>query len=120
MLNEIKIIETLVDIQQNFHRIEGLLDQLILKQNNITKDDELLTIEEASKFIHLAPPTIYAKVANSTIPYSKKGKRLYFSKKELISWVKKGRKKTNEEIESETDQYLSNILKRSGKGGRNL
>ena len=73
--------------------------------------DQLLTIQEAAKVINLSVPTIYGLVSRSEIPVCKKSKRLYFSKQELMTWIKSGRKKTNDEIEAEANKQL-------GKGKR--
>jgi len=43
----------------------------------------------------------------------KRGKRLYFSRTELLEYLKAGRKKTNAEIEGEAETYLKR------KGGNN-
>jgi len=41
----------------------------------------------------------------------KQGNRLYFSKNDLIEYVKSGRKKTATEIESEVETFLYNRKK---------
>lgn len=73
--------------------------------------ERLLTIQEASEFLSLSVPTIYTKVSHKELPVMKRGKRLYFSRTELIEYIKAGKKKTLAEIESEADTYL---LKRKG------
>jgi hypothetical protein len=45
-------------------------------------------------------------VSKNSIPYSKKGKRLYFSKQELINWIKEGRQKTITEISNEANTFV--------------
>lgn len=62
---------------------------------------QLLTIQQAGEILNLSVPTIYGLVSRAEIPVSKRGKRLYFSKQELLDWVKSGRKKTKAEIENE-------------------
>ena len=74
--------------------------------------DELLTVQEAAKFLKLTVPTIYSKVSRNELPVMKKGKRLYFSQKELLEYLQTGRKKTNTEIAAEADAYLSNTQKK--------
>ena len=59
-----------------------------------------------------AKPTVYNWVHTSFVPHHKRGKKLYFLKSEIDTWLKQGRKKTNSEIEAEADNYLSN---RKGK-----
>ena len=70
------------------------------------ESDQLLTINEAAEFLHLTADTLYGKVHSKEIPYSKPGKRIYFSKTEIIQWVKQGRKKTIKEIADESNTYL--------------
>jgi len=69
--------------------------------------DALLTVQQAAEFLHLTVPTLYGKVHAREIPFSKKGKRLYFSKAELSDWVKAGRKKTQAEISEEAQDLLT-------------
>ena len=75
--------------------------------------EQLLTIQQAGQFLNLSVPTIYGYVQRKKIPVNKRGKRLYFSKQELLQWIKEGRKKTEEELEEEAQQHLSNLKRRS-------
>ena len=70
--------------------------------------DQLLTIQQAAELLHLSVKTLYIKVSKRELPYMKQGKRLYFSQKELVEYLKQGRKKTTGEIEAEAEAYLSN------------
>lgn len=70
------------------------------------EQDRLLTIQQAAEFLNLAVPTLYSYVHNSHIPVSKRGKRLYFSRQELLQWVKEGRKKTCDEIAIEASAHI--------------
>nr|WP_317039125.1 helix-turn-helix domain-containing protein [Flavobacterium sp. Root935] len=65
-------------------------------------------IEEASRLIGKAKPTIYALVRQRKIPCYKYGKKLYFFEEELLEWISKGKKKTIQEIESEALKYNHN------------
>ncbi|MET4141464.1 helix-turn-helix domain-containing protein [Pedobacter sp. UYP1] len=60
---------------------------------------DLLTIKQAAEFLSLSVPTLYTKVSRKEIPVNKRGKRLYFSTAELSTWIKSGRKNTQEEIQ---------------------
>ncbi|MFO8065952.1 MAG: helix-turn-helix domain-containing protein [Bacteroidales bacterium] len=90
---------------ERLERIENLLKEL-KEQNQPETPDELLTVEQAAEFLSLATPTIYGLVQRGELPVMKRSKRLYFSKHELLAYLKKGRKKSIEEIEAEADQYL--------------
>ena len=73
--------------------------------------EQLLTVQEAAKFLNLTVPTIYSKVSKGELPVMKRSKRLYFSSTELMEYLKEGRKKSNAEIEQEAKAYLSNNKK---------
>ena len=84
------------------------------KQDNTKskeRDEQLLTVQEAAKFLKLSVPTIYTKVSRGELPVMKQGKRLYFSSVELMAYIKEGRKKSNAEIDAEANAYLSNNKK---------
>jgi len=96
-------------INARLSNIENLLLELKHSEktiHNISPDDELLTIQDAATFLNLSVPTIYSLVSQSKIPVNKRGKRLYFSKIELIDWIKSGRRKTIDEISKEAESYL--------------
>lgn len=83
------------------------IERLLSSQNNSSDSiDHPLTIEEACEYLKLKKGTIYQKVREKTIPHSKKGSRLYFSKQELVNWIKEGRKKTINEIKDEASTYI--------------
>ena len=50
--------------------------------------------------------TVYGWVNVKSIPVHKSGKKLRFLKSEIDSWLKKGKKKTYDELAIEADQYL--------------
>ena len=76
--------------------------------------DELLTVQDTAKFLSLSVPTIYSLISKGELPVMKRSKRCYFSKVELINYLKQGRKKTLVETASEADTYLNK------KGGNNV
>ena len=80
------------------------------------KPEQLLTVQEAAQFLNLTVPTIYSKVSKGELPVMKRSKRLYFSRTELMEYVKAGRKKSNAEIEAEAKAYLSNKKKGLNNG----
>ena len=87
--------------------IEGLLHSL--DRPTAPEPDQILTIKQAATFINLSISTVYGLVHNKNIPVCKRGKRLYFSKQELFTWIKNGRKQTLSETNQEADDHLSNL-----------
>ncbi|MBK7037585.1 MAG: helix-turn-helix domain-containing protein [Chitinophagales bacterium] len=67
-----------------------------LKYNNLLQkekgeNDELLTVQSAAKFLSLSVPTIYTKISKGELPVIKRDKRCYFTKADLMSYLKEGR-----------------------------
>ncbi len=78
--------------------------------------EQLLIIQQAAEFLRLSVPTLYSKVSKGELPVMKRGKRLYFSRTELMEYLKDGRKKSNAEIEQEAEAYLLNNKKGLNNG----
>lgn len=90
---------------------------LLLRSNELIREepDQFLTIKQAAEFLNLAVPTIYSKVSKKELPFMKRSKRLYFSREELMEYLKKGRKKTADELASEAFQYVRKTNERRAK-----
>lgn len=94
-------MENLILMQLTVSDIQGLLRQELesffakFPINQVEKESEDIGgIELAIEITGLAKATIYGLVAQSKIPYMKQGKKLYFSRQELIGWITQGRRKT--------------------------
>lgn len=100
-----------LDSEQLFAIIQKAVSRAIVDSQQtppaLQQADELLTIKQTAELLSLSVPTIYGLVSRAAIPVSKRGKRLYFSKAELLEWIKDGRKKTTTEIAAEAAQYLT-------------
>jgi excisionase family DNA binding protein len=82
-------------IEARLSNIESLLISIRSQAVNVPNPaDDLLTISQAAELLSLTVPTIYGLVHRHEIPNSKRGKRLYFSKAELLEWVSAGRRRT--------------------------
>ena len=67
-----------------------------------------LTIEEASKFLDLKKSTIYKMTHRREIPFSKPhGKKIYFSKAELVRWMLGKPLKTRSQIKDDASNYVT-------------
>ena len=76
-------------------------------QNEKTHEEkDLLTVSEAAEFLDLTKPTIYSKVNRGELPYMKKSKRVYFSKKELLAFLKEDKRKSKKELDEEATNYF--------------
>lgn len=52
---------------------------------------DILNITEAGEFLHLTKATLYCLTSKKKIPHFKTGKRLYFKRSELLSWIEAGK-----------------------------
>ncbi|NDP22967.1 MAG: helix-turn-helix domain-containing protein [Paludibacter sp.] len=77
-----------------------------LNLSNSSTENVFMNIDETSKLIDLTKPTVYGLVHKNKIPYHKKGKRLYFLKSEILTWLKSGKHQTKSELEVQADAYL--------------
>lgn len=100
--------EAVSKLYNKLDNIERLLTEKAITSQ--PEADQPLTITQAGEILNLSVPTIYGLVSRSAIPHSKKGKRLYFSKQELLDWVKSGRRKTKDEI---AEQVITTPLRRN-------
>ena len=94
------------------------LKRLFIERQETPTDqpEQLLTIQEAADFLSLTVPTMYSKVSKGELPVMKRSKRLYFSRTELLEYLKDGRKKSNAEVEQEAKAYLTDKKKGLNNG----
>jgi len=86
------------------------LKNLILDGNALLKAEQErpLNIQEVSELIGLSVSRIYQLVSMSEIPVYKKRQRLYFDKKEILEWLKSGKRATIQEINEASDAFIQN------------
>lgn len=60
---------------------------------------EVLTVEEASRYMGMSKSSLYKLTMNGTIPcYKPTGKMVYFNRKELEQWLQSNRVATRQEL----------------------
>ncbi len=93
---------TIDDISQ---AIRNELEAYFAEREETAREDEIGGIELAIELTGLAKPTIYGLVSERRIPHSKRGKKLYFSRRELLEWLTNGKRKTQDEIADEAVNF---------------
>jgi predicted DNA-binding transcriptional regulator AlpA len=80
-------------ITELHRKIDRLLSQT--RGNEQPEADKLLTIEQLIDYLPEKPAkqTVYGWVNDRLVPFQKFGKRLYFRKSDIDSWLSKGRQK---------------------------
>lgn len=89
------------------------IKSLILDTSTKEAGDQLFSIQETAEFLHVKRQTLYSYVSKGIIPHHKRAGRLYFSKSELIEWIKAGNKRAFD-VEEQAQKIIS---KRKRKGG---
>ncbi len=94
-------------INDLLRKVENI-ERLLKKQSDVPTENhnELLNVKQAAEFLSLAVPTVYSMVSRGELPFMKKTKRIYFSRQELLAYLKEGRQSTNAEIKEMADQFL--------------
>ena len=98
----------MIQEQKIFKQLEELEKLTLLSAK------EMLTIDEASKYLGMSKDYLYIMTCKKQIPYYKpNGKRLYFKKTELNEWLQRNRVTPVDEAESSAALYIAK------KGGNN-
>jgi len=87
-----------------FEKVESIEQIVLSLKPEVTADDDLLNVEEAAIFLKISEASLYTKVSRKEIPFSKPGKRLYFSRIELQEWISNARHKTANDIRSQLNK----------------
>jgi excisionase family DNA binding protein len=96
-------------LEERLNNIESLILNLKntpIEQVGTVEKDELLTVQDTAKFLSLSVPTVYTLISKGELPVMKRSKRCYFSKVELINYLKLGRKKTIAETALVAEKYF--------------
>lgn len=85
----------------NVERLLQKISQQLERQGNEIKQTPGNGLDLAMQVTGLKRKSIYNLVNERKIPHAKKGKRLYFDEKELIDWIKSGKRRTMDELKDE-------------------
>ena len=95
------------EILQELYSIKAMLTEYG------TQKKDVLNFNEAVKLIDVSPSHLYKLTASGIIPhYKPQGKKIYFNRIELETWLLRNRVKSNDEIESEAINHVT--LRKSG------
>ena len=71
---------------------------------------EVLTLQEAAQYMGIARSSLYKMTSNQTIPfYRPNGKMIFFEKSDILSWIRKNRVSSREEIEEEARLHMRKL-----------
>ncbi len=94
-----------------------LKEKNFFKEEQTEKGEEILSLNEAAKFLKASKSFMYKMTSQKLIPhFIPGGKKIYFKKSDLENWLLKNRIPPNSEFEANTECYLSNPLKTRNNG----
>ena len=85
--------------------IREIVSEQIINRNDDC-DSIILNVEDAASFLGVPKSTIYYFTSKGKICHTKRGRRVYFFKKELIKWLNEGRELSIKERLNDVSQYL--------------
>ncbi len=91
--------------------MENIILEKLTNIENLLKEQNgrPLTLEEAADYLGLSKSTLYKLTSANKIPhYKPQGKRVYFAKSELNTWLLRNPVKTTGKIEQQADEYIVN------------
>lgn len=59
------------------------------------EEDQILSVKQVAELFHVTPAAVYSWVASKSVPFHKRGKKLYFFRAELICWIKESKEVTH-------------------------
>jgi excisionase family DNA binding protein len=106
--------EAVSSMVEKLERIEKMLQ--LNKSEAVHQEPYWMSLDELIVYIpgNPAKQTVYSWINQKVIPYHKTGKRLYFSRPDIDSWLKSGRRANKEDIRLETGEFLAKQKKGGG------
>lgn len=96
------------EIRNGQSRLEELVSKLLTQQPQQEKE-EFITLKQVCGLTGYAAPTIYGLVGANSIPYFKRGQRLFFDRAAILAWIREGKPKSKAEIEASADAHLQKL-----------
>lgn len=101
-----QMTKLIADLQKRVDTLEDMLEA----------GKEVLTVEEAAKFMGMARSSLYKMTSDQTIPfYRPNGKMIFFEKTDILSWIRKNRVSSREEIEEEARLHMQKLSRETKK-----
>jgi len=99
--------------------IEELIREVVRKENkeliseikkvmqqNKSETSSPMNTEKAIAYLNCSKSYLYKMTSQNKIPHSKRGKKIFFQKEVLDSWLLENKIKTEDEIHSLTENFL--------------
>lgn len=97
--------------------VKAVIDTRPFHANTDTPTTQWLDLSALCEYLpeHPARQTVYGWITAGTIPYHKRGKRLYFAKSEIDEWLASGKRMSRQDAAKVVDQITSSTKPRKRK-----
>lgn len=87
-----------------FEKLENI-ERMLVEQNLLKK--EVLNFSETAVYLEVSHSHLYKLTSSGVLPaYKPNGKKLYFNRKELDTWLLSNKQLSRDEIEAQANNYL--------------
>lgn len=91
-------------------QVAELQGRILSLEHLLHQGKDVLTLEEAAKFMGIARSSLYKMTHEQTIPFYKpNGKMIFFEKSDLLAWVRKNRVSSETEIAEEAERIIQRL-----------
>lgn len=81
------------------------IEQMLTEQNLLKKD--VLNFNETCQYLNVSQSHLYKLTSTRQVPhFCPQGKKLYFKRTELDTWLQRNRKSSADDIEEQATNYL--------------
>ena len=100
-------------------QIEELQKRMDAVEDSLDNAKEVLSVEEAARFMDIARSSLYKMTSDRSIPfYRPNGKMIYFEKADILEWIRKNRVMPvmyDEDKELETESHSGEQQSKTSK-----
>lgn len=93
-------------IEDHVAEIRKIISNLTPQQQQDT-----VGISEVAKMLNISISTVYTKTHNKTIPFSKQGKKLLFSRKRIQEFIDSGEVKTLDQTFKDSEHLIEKKIR---------
>lgn len=98
---------------------EAITEYRLQESEKAEPVEDILNSREAAHFLDIKLNTLYIKIHKGELPYMKKGKKVYFSRQQLLDWMSEGRRFSRKESLEMADSRLCELRIRNKNANRN-
>lgn len=97
--------QELADMIQTAVR-EAITEYRLAASEKAEPVEDIMNSRETAQFLDIKLNTLYIKIHKGQLPFMKKGKKVYFSRQQLLEWMSEGRRYARKTTIQQADARL--------------